>query len=162
MNILECTIKMKKETKIHYERLAEAVTNNEMKTLFSLLAAAEGEHISKLLALENNVSKFDLETFSGLDETACAYNPHIDLLNITQILKDDSDAYLHIKQEEKETIKFFEQLAHQVESDQTKKICALLVEKEREHLVMLENIYEYVEAPRTFLEWGEFSNLKGL
>lgn len=162
MNILECTIKMKKETKIHYERLAEAVTNGELKNLFSLLAEAEGEHISKLMILREDLNKFSVQEFSGLDEKVCVYSPRIDLLNMARALRGDTDAYRHIEQEEKETIEFFEQLAHQAESEQIKRICTLQADKEREHLQMLESIYEFVETPRTFLEWGEFSNLKAL
>ncbi len=38
----------------------------------------------------------------------------------------------------------------------------MLAEDEKEHLSIVENIYEFVEKPRTFLAWGEFSNLKEL
>jgi rubrerythrin len=53
-------------------------------------------------------------------------------------------------------------LSEQAENEQLKKVCHLQAEKEREHLEMLEKIYFFVEEPRTYLEWGEFSNLKSL
>lgn len=162
MNILECTIKMKRETKAHYERLAEAVTNEELRRLFTMLAAAEEEHIGKLVVMEGNLDKFTVEEFNGLEEGVCVYSPHIDPLHLAESLKNDPDAYRHVVHEEQETIEFFDQLSDQAESDQLKKVCHLLADKEREHLQMLENIYFFVEEPRTFLEWGEFSNLKAL
>ena len=64
--------------------------------------------------------------------------------------------------EEEDTIEFFDQLGDQTESDQLKRICRQQAAREREHLTMLENIYFFVEEPRTYLEWGEFSNLKSL
>jgi rubrerythrin len=162
MNILECTIKMKQETRAHYERLSEAVTEKELKHLFSLLAAAEDEHIEKLGALKANMNKIGELAFNTFDESVCVFSPHIDPRHLAETLRNDPDAYRHVVQEEEETIEFFDQLKNQAENEQMKSVCQVLADKEREHLTMLENIYFFVEEPRTYLEWGEFSNLKGL
>jgi rubrerythrin len=92
----------------------------------------------------------------------CVFSPHIDPQQLAETLRNDPDAYRHVVQEEEETIEFFDQLKDQAENEQMKKMCQTLADKEREHLTMLENIYFFVEEPRTYLEWGEFSNLKGL
>jgi rubrerythrin len=162
MNIIECTIKMKQETRAHYERLAEAVTENELKRLFSLLAEAEGEHIEKLVTFNDNVHKFGELAFGTLDKDVCVFSPHIDPRHLAEELRDDPDAYRHVVHEEEETIEFFDQLKNQSEDEQMRRVCQVLADKEREHLTMLENIYFFVEEPRTYLEWGEFSNLKSL
>lgn len=162
MNILECTIKMKQETRAHYERLSEAVAEKEMKRLFSLLAAAEDEHIEKLRALNDAMEKADATALNRIDESVCMFSPHIDPRHLADALRDDPDAYRHVVREEEETIEFFDQLKNQADSEQMKKVCQALADKEREHLTMLEHIYFFVEEPRTYLEWGEFSNLKGL
>jgi len=162
MNILECTIKMKKETRAHYGRLAEAVTDAELKRLFSLLADAEGEHIDKLVTLQDNMKKNNVQDLNRLEESVCVYSPHIDPRHLAEALRNDPDAYRHVVEEEEETIEFFDQLSDQAGSEELKRICRLQAAKEREHLTMLENIYFFVEEPRTYLEWGEFSNLKTL
>lgn len=162
MNILECTIKMKKETRAHYERLAEAVANVELKRLFSLIADAEGEHIDKLVALQGKMNKLTGQDLNRLEDSVCVYSPHIDPRHLADALRNDPDAYRHVVEEEEETIEFFDQLGDQAESEQLKRICRQQAAKEREHLTMLENIYSFVEEPRTYLEWGEFSNLKSL
>jgi len=162
MNILECTIKMKQETRAHYERLSEVVPENELKRLFSLLASAEGEHIDKLIVMKDNVNKIEPLDFNVLDESVCVFRPHIDPRHLAETLRNDPDAYRHVVQDEVETIEFFDQLKIQSENEPMKRVCQVLADKEREHLTMLENIYSFVEEPRTYLEWGEFSNLKGL
>jgi rubrerythrin len=162
MNILECTIKMKKETCAHYLQLAEVATDNELKRLFSLLAAAEREHVDELIVLKDSLSKINVQDVAGLAESVCVYSPHIDPRHLAEALRNDPDAYRHVVQEEEETIEFFDQLSDQAESEELKKICRLQATKEREHLTKLENIYFFVEEPRTYLEWGEFSNLKSL
>jgi rubrerythrin len=162
MNILECTIKMKRETRAHYVRLAGAVTDNELKRLFSLLAAAEDEHIEKLVTLKATMKTMDVSSFNPIDESVCVFSPHIDPRHLAETLRNDPDAYRHVVQEEEETIEFFDQLKNQAENEQMKRVCQVLADKEREHLTMLENIYFFVEEPRTYLEWGEFSNLTSL
>jgi len=162
MNILECTIKMKQETRAHYERLSEAVTEKELKRLFFLLAAAEEEHIEKLTVLKDNMNKVGGLSFNTLDESVCVFSSHIDPRHLAETLRNDPDAYRHVVQEEEETIEFFDQLKNQADTEDMKRVCQVLADKEREHLTMLENIYFFVEEPRTYLEWGEFSNLKSL
>jgi rubrerythrin len=162
VNILECTIKMKQETQAHYERLAETISDRELKQLFSLLAAAEHEHVDKLFALKNNMGKMRMPDHDRIAESVCVYSPHIDPRHLAEALSHDPDAYRHVVKEEEDTIEFFDQLGDQAESEQLKRVCRLLADKEREHLAMIEHIYFFVEEPRTYLEWGEFSNLKSL
>ena len=106
MNILECTIKMKRETRAHYQRLAETVSDVELKRLFSLLAAAEDEHVDKLVALQNDMKKLNVKNFNRLEESVCVYSPHIDPRHLAEALRHDPDAYRHVVQEEEETIDF--------------------------------------------------------
>lgn len=162
MNILECTIKMKKETQAHFERLAEETTQKELKRLFLMIAAAKGEYINRLVELGNRLSMTDFMELEKLDETVCVYSPRIDPAHLAEILKEDSDAYCHVEREEKESIEFFEILSSETENEQLKRVFTVLADKEREHREVLENIYSFVEDPRTYLEWGEFSNLKSL
>jgi rubrerythrin len=153
---------MKRETHAHFERLAEEAENGELKQLFSLLAAAESEHIDTLLAADKSMSTRDVEGLKDLDASVCVYSPNIDQWHLDEALKNDPDAYRHVVQEEEQSIEFFDQLSDQAASEKTRKVFQLLAAKEREHLEMLENIYFFVEEPRTYLEWGEFSNLKSL
>jgi len=162
MNILECTIKMKQETQAHYERLSEVVTEKELKRLFSLLASAEEEHITKLVELKNSMNTGESASGNMLEESVCVFSPHIDPRHLVETLRNDPDAYRHVVQEEEETIEFFDQLKMQAKDEEMKRVCQALADREREHLTMLENIYFFVEEPRTYLEWGEFSNLKSL
>jgi len=129
--------------------------------LFTLFAGAEDEHREKLVALKDTMKTGTL-SFNALDESVCVFSPHIDPRHLAESLRNDPDAYRHVVHEEEETIEFFDQLKKQTENEQMKKVCQALADKEREHLTMLENIYFFVEEPRTYLEWGEFSNLKSL
>jgi rubrerythrin len=161
MNIIECTIKMRREAQANYANLSMAANNREMQSLFALLAAAEDEHIDKLVEM-NEAFKVSASVESGLQDGVCVYHPSVDFRNPGKVFRNDPDAYSHVLQEEEETIEFFDNLAAQAKDDPMRKVCEIAAEREREHLQMVENIYSFVEDPRTFLEWGEFSNMRVL
>jgi len=161
MNIIECTIKMRKEAQANYANLSLAVADKEMKQLFSLLAMAEDEHIDKLLEIQGELS-ISPTTEYRLDNGVCAYRTKLNPANLGDVLRNDADGYVHVVKDEEKSIRFFEHLAMSAESETTRKVCMAVAEKEREHLQKIENIYSFVEDPGTYLEWGEFSNLKRL
>lgn len=161
MNIIECTIKMRREAQANYANLSMATESREMQRLFALLAAAEDEHIDKLLAL-NKVFQLSKTAEASLQESVCVYHPSIDFRNPGKILRNDPDAYMHVLQDEEENIEFFDRLVAQAKDGPMRKVCEIAADREREHLQMVENIYSFVEDPRTFLEWGEFSNMRAL
>jgi rubrerythrin len=63
---------------------------------------------------------------------------------------------------EEEVIVLLDGMAKAEGEDNTRELLVLLAEEEKQHLSRMENIYEFVEAPRSYLEWGEFSNLHPL
>jgi len=161
MNIIDCTIKMRKEAQANYANLSFAVADKEMKRLFSMLAQAEDEHIDKLMEIQAE-TMITPTTEYRLDSSVCAYRTRLNPDNLGEALRNDPDAYLHVMKDEEKSIRFFERLAISAESETMRKACLAVAEREREHLRVIENIYSFVEEPRTYLEWGEFSNIRSL
>lgn len=157
MNLIECTIKMKEEARAHYERLAEAISDKEMKRIFALLAAAEEEHLVMLRKLGSRAATMSRDEW-GVDDAACSFRPRIDVINPGESLRNDPDGYRHVTEEEKDTIRFFEDMAERTNDLSLKRLCRTLAHGERKHLDRIEHIYAFVEDPRCYLEWGEFSN----
>ena len=44
--------------------------------------------------------------------------------------------------------------------EETRELLLMIAHEERKHLSIVENIYTFVESPKSYLAWGEFSNLK--
>ena len=158
MNIFDCAIKMEKEAKEYYEGLANASTVPELKNLFSMLAAAEDEHHDALVGMKENSDPQKI-SFSALDEAACIFRPLLERRELIAELKDDPDAYRHAVLKEEEGVKFYEELAAKAEDEGTREVLLTIAREERKHLNIVENIYSFVESPKTYLAWGEFSNL---
>jgi dsDNA-binding SOS-regulon protein len=76
--------------------------------------------------------------------------------------KQDADAFDHIVKAEEGIIELLDGMAKAEPEENTRELLVLLAEEEKLHLSRMENIYEFIEAPRSYLEWGEFSNLHPL
>jgi rubrerythrin len=159
MNVFDCAIKMEEEARKYYEKLAAATAVPELKNLFSILAAAEMEHHDTLIEmkLRNEPQK---ARFKALQEAACVFKPLLAKRGLMDELQEDLDAYKHVVKQEEETIRFYEKLAAQAKDESIREILLMISKEERKHLNIVENIYSFVESPKNFLAWGEFSNLE--
>jgi rubrerythrin len=159
MNVIDCAIKMEEEARMYYEKLVAAATVPELKNLFTLLAAAEQEHHDALVKMKKNMDPQKAE-FKALQEAACLFKPLLAKRDIMAELKDDHDAYQHVVKEEERGIRFYEDLAAQAKDEGAREILLKIAAEERKHMNIVENIYSFVEEPKNYLAWGEFSNLK--
>ncbi|GFO68072.1 ferritin [Geomonas limicola] len=161
MNVFDCAIKIEEEARQYYETIGSQSRDPEMKHLFSMLAASEEEFRDQLMkmkaALPPEQAKAD-----GMDGAVCSFRPLLTERELLEVVKDDHDLYQLSMREAEEEIKFYEELAAKTKDPATRNCLTMLAEEERRHLQVVENIYEFVEAPKTFLAWGEFSNLKDL
>jgi len=161
MNVFDCAIKIEEEAKQYYERLGAESSLPEMKHLFSLLAASEEEHRKTLVRLKGSLAT-DKAQLEALDGSACSFRPLLTERELLEEAKDDPDLYKFSMREEEQEIRFFEELALKTNNEATRWGLRLLADEERRHLNVVEHIYDFVETPKTFLAWGEFSNLREL
>jgi rubrerythrin len=158
MNSIDCAIKMEEQARMNFEQLAAATTIPELKNLFTLLAAAEEEHHEALIRIKRRAGSQGAR-FSALQEAACTFRPLLTKRELVAELKLDPDAYKHVVKQEEEGIRFYEELAAQATDEGDREVLLKIADGERKHLNIVENIYSFVESPKTYLAWGEFSNL---
>jgi rubrerythrin len=60
---------------------------------------------------------------------------------------------------EADSFRLYEDAAEKEENKDVKAILLRIAEEEHKHFEVLENIYDFVNAPNQFLAWREFSNL---
>jgi rubrerythrin len=135
-------------------------SSSELKNLFSILAAAEDEHLKALAELKKNADcgKVDVDRAGS---KVCMFRP-LHQRMYPGHFNTDRDFYLHAIREEEQDIMFFKGLAARTPDEDERNKLLMVADQERKHLNKIENIYSYVEAPRTYLAWGEFSNLSDL
>ena len=159
MNVFDCAIKMEEEARKNYEKLADAATVPELKNLFTMLAAAELEHRDALVEIKES-NKSPKAQFKALKEASCLFKPLLAKRDLMAELKEVPDAYQHVVKEEEKGASLYEELAANAKDEGTREILIKIAAEERKHLSIVENIYSFVESPKNFLAWGEFSNLK--
>lgn len=147
-----------------YSVLADEATDPELKELYGLLIDTRKRHMGMLETLKETVRSEDLT--SELTERAghvingcrMALSSH----DLTREMRNDRDAFEHVVHAEDEMIKLCEGMARAEEGEKIKALLNWFVKDEKRCLEEIEGIYEFVEAPHCYLEWGEFSNLRSL
>jgi rubrerythrin len=159
MNVFDCAIKMEQEAKQYYEALAASAGDRELRGLFTMLAQAEQEHHDALVQLQGSISPAKSQ-FTALDQAACLFQPLLAKREAMAQLKETPDGYRMVVAQEEKGVEFYQDLAAQAKDAGVRQTLLKIAEEERRHLSIVENIYAFVESPKTFLAWGEFSNLK--
>jgi rubrerythrin len=161
MNVFDFAMGMEMEGKAFYEKMAAQAPVKELRTIFTLLADSEQEHYDHLLALK-----------SGSDPSVCRsmvldgvrehFQDLVDAMDPASALVGDPDGYRHALKAEERSIKLYEEMAGKEPSAAASDLLRQLAEEERRHLSIMKNIFEFVEAPKSYLAWGEFSNLRDI
>jgi rubrerythrin len=159
MNVFDFAMRMEEESREYYERLASSARTTELKSIFTLLADSEREHHEHLTLLKSGIDPA-LAQSVALEQAKDQIRELVDGLNSGDILKSDADGYRHAIKSEEMSINIYEKMASQEPSPAAADLLQQLAEEEQQHLQVIENIYEFVEGPRTYLAWGEFSNLQ--
>jgi rubrerythrin len=159
MNVFDFALKMEEDGKTFYEKLAAETNVHELKMIFSMLASAEEEHHEALDVMKKNIPP-DKADSKVLENARNIFHVLLKRKDAIDMLKNDPDGYRHVIKTAVAGIKLYEEMAGKETNKDAAKILLMLAEDEKKHLEIMENIYDFAEAPKNFLAWGEFSNLK--
>lgn len=164
MDAIEFMARFEEDGLRFFETLSAESIDAERKELFELLADNQKRHLGTLEKLKGNLHGIETDT-TLIDRAGQVVNGFRRALyshDIPKEFKQDTDAFDHIVKAEEEVIELLDGMAKAEREENTRELLVLLAEEEKQHLSRMENIYEFIEAPRSFLEWGEFSNLNPL
>jgi rubrerythrin len=158
MNIFDFAIKMEVDGKAFYEKLAQESGVAGLKTIFSRLAEDEQKHLEVFQRLQaggqamamadTRVLEDAQNIFASLLGTECPATPAADL-----------EAYRFAMKLEADSFRLYEEAAGKEKDPEAKKLLLRIAVEEHKHFSILENIYDFVNAPHQYLAWREFSNL---
>jgi rubrerythrin len=164
MNTLEFLNRFENDCLSFYKTLAAETTDPELKGLYELLADSRKRHMDLLVPLMETVRSEDLtsELTDRAGQVTNVCRMALTARDFSKEMRSDRDAFGHVLRAEGEMITLCEGMAKAEEGEQVKALLNWFVEDEKRHLEEIGGIYEFVEAPHCFLEWGEFSNLHPL
>jgi len=164
MNAIDSMMRIEEDGLRLYEMLSQEAPTDELKEIFALLADSQKRHLDILVGLKKRLGSVDAEAMP-VPNSFYLNNGFRRLMknrDLIGTLKNDPDGFGHIVTTEEEVIRVLEGLAACEPHKEMCRIMQRIARDEREHLSRIENIYDFIETPHTYLEWGEFSNLRTL
>lgn len=164
MNTLEFLKGFENDCLSFYKTLAAQTSDPELRELYELLADTRTRHLGLLENMKGDALGDDLKSeLTGRAEhviNGC----RMALFNhdLVKEMRNDRDGFEHVVHAEDEMIRLCEGMAKVETGEKVKALLDWFVRDEKRHLEEIEAIYEFVEAPHCFLEWGEFSNMRPL
>ncbi|MDD2309042.1 MAG: ferritin family protein [Desulfuromonadaceae bacterium] len=165
MNVFDFAMKMELDGKAYYEKLSADTADVGLKGIFTRLAEDEQKHYETIQAIKKGMNP-EMADSTVLERTK----------NLFEVLKGDKsvaatlnkslnkslEGYQYARKLEADSVTFYEDMAKQEDSPETVQLLLRIANEEKKHYNILDNLCDFTLAPQYFLEWGEFSNLKGL
>lgn len=153
MNIFDVAIKMEDEGAVFYRDLANRATHDGFKAIFMMLAEDEERHKATFTAMKE-----------GSEVSASTVDASVRATEIfKQFSKEDmlghtSEIALYEKALEIEmrSIELYSEQLEKVDDVAQKRIITKIIEEERRHYDLIDDIIVMVERPKSWVEDAEF------
>ncbi len=159
MNVFDFAMEMEDDGYKYYKNLASAATLPGLKTVFTSLAEDERKHYEIFRSLKDGKQTPAMPETESLDT---AKNVFLLLPRDAEGLKDITEtlaAYKHAMKLEADSFRFYEDAAATENDAGVRDLLLQIAVEEHKHFNIIENVYNFINAPNLHLEWGEFSNL---
>ena len=159
MYVINFALEMEKVGKEYFEKLAEETSLTGVKNIIKMLAAEQQKLYDIFKTIEISGNTPFLVDSKALER---AMNIFAQIFNEATkgILRNDLDAYEHAMKIEANIVKFFENMAQLETNQDAKSLLREIADEEKKLYYTIENIHDFVAAPKWNLESTEFSNLK--
>ena len=162
MNVLDFAMQMELDTKAHYESLEKETPVAGLKKIFSILAADEQKHYDVMDDMRTGVTP-DMADSTALEDAKYIFQT----LKIEESLLDELrtrlDAYRYAMKIEADSIELYEDIArreHTCGNTAVVRLLMKIIEEEKKHYNIVENIHGLIAEYENFLVWNEFSAIR--
>lgn len=159
MNVFDFAMKMELDGKAFYEKLAKETNIVGLQTIFSRLAADEQKHYDIFLALKGQTQATAMEDTTVLEQAKNVFEQLLAQKETLGPVKGDLEGYRFAMKIEADSFRLYEDAAQKERSEDVKNLLLRIAGEERKHFTIVQNIYDFVNAPNQYLAWGEFSNI---
>jgi len=159
MNVFDFAMEMEDSGYDYYKNLASTATLPGLMTTFTSLAEDERKHyeIFRTLTAGTRVTVMPQSSALETEKNVVSLRPkgEAGVKGIVGVL----GAYKHAMKLEADSFRFYEDAAEKEADDEVKALLVQIAGEEHKHFNIIENIYNFINAPNQHIEWGEFSNL---
>ncbi len=155
MNSLEFAIQMELEGRRYYLEQAELSRQEELKTIFLILADAEQKH-AELLLQRQREEELKLQEYS-IVETSNSFFHSLESFkpDLPRALKQ-LDVYRFAADQEQKSIDLYQGMLEQAKDPGDRELFQFLIKQETEHLHLFEDLVILLTRPEEWVESAEF------
>lgn len=146
VDIYEFAMNMELDGKKYYEELMNSAKDNGLKRIFEMLAKDEEEHHRIVTEMRDT----DDSTSISSQTMRTANNVFSEMLYMDKkfnLSASAVDAYKHALNIEEKSVKLYEEYYEKAENKWEKSIFKRLIEEEKKHRLIIENILSFVSEP---------------
>lgn len=159
MNVFDYAMKMELEGKAFYQKLASETDSEGLRKIFTELADDEQKHYTVFSKLKEKEGVSSMLDSSALEDAKNLFAELQADQSARNLLKSNLDAYQYAMKAEKESAELYRDAAARETEESIKNLLLKIAVEEDKHFNILENIFDFVNAPTQSLVWSEFSNL---
>jgi len=159
MNVYEYAMKVEKDGERYYRELATKTDDAGLKSIWKMLAEEEVKHYHIFDSMNQNKAIPTVPSIDLFKHTKNTFEKMQALNQVPCFTEDLIDLYRSALRSEESSYKFYTEKALMLDEGEQKKAFLRIAEEEHAHMVLLENLVEYVSAPETWVESAEFNHL---
>jgi len=159
MNVFDFAIKMELDGKAFYEKLARETNVVGLQSIFVQLAADEQKHYETFMALKGKAQATAMEETPVLEQAKNVFENLLAQKESLGAVKGDLAAYSYAMNVEADSFRLYEEAANKENNADVRNLLLRIAGEEHKHFAILQNVYDFVNAPNQYLAWGEFSNV---
>jgi len=155
MSALRFAIQLELDGEKYYNEQAQINRDNGLFTVFQLLAEEERMHaeILQQYAEKEDYTLVDSKSYSEFESVFANMG---DFSKKTKTLPGQIDAYRLALTKEQEMIDLYKEMHHDAETEQDKKLFRFLVEQEKLHYKLFDEIIQHLIKAEQWVEDAEF------
>jgi len=156
MDILEFAINMEIEGEKFYDDLAKKNKDNSISIVMQMLAKDEKEHANILRNRKLNMPEDQQKNNSTLTEAESIFKKAKSFKDIVKQTPDQLDTYRLALEKEQQSIDLYQRLLLKTPDDKVKQIFEFLINQEKEHYKIIEELVLMLKHAEDWVEDAEF------
>jgi rubrerythrin len=158
MNPIDYALAVEKEGEAYYTELADQTSNPGLKKICQMLAGDERSHYTTFKTLKDDIEIIAADTTILSDAKTIFENMTVQ--NISDMDMTQKEMYQNALTLEQKTIAHYEQTHVEMTDPQITDMFIKILEEEKQHVLLLENIIEFLSRPDDWIENAEFNHLE--
>lgn len=160
MNVFDFAMQMETDAETFYRKLAAESKVEGIKEIFLGLADDENKHYHIFEAMKARSQTAAMEDSPALDNARNVFARLLEKKASLGQVAGDLEAYQYALKQEAKGARFYEEMAEKEKDEDVKNLLLKIAREEFGHFQIIQNVYDFVNAPNQYLAWGEFSNIE--